>query len=317
MPARAFDFIDVKGVVEQVLARFEMRAMYFDHFPADAGITPEWLHPYRAARVVADGLTVGWFGQLHPREAAARKIKDAVLMGEIYLDRLYKLPLRRPMAREISRYQPVRRDFSLVLDESIAWETIDQRDGGAADSRSLWSGGCARCSATRGWARASMRCCWARPSRRRTARCAKRSCRAFRRGWWKLLARRERGCAFERNTDLAGRQCERYTRTETGLAAGGGCDDGIFWESEQRGNGRARNSSRQAHEEPAALAVSVDDFAALEERMRRAVEVVKRERQARAEAEAIGRARNRKLARRRPKRNCRRSRRWWNSCKTN
>ena len=49
-----------------------------------------------------------------------------MLIGEIYLDRLYKLPLRRPAAREISRYQPVRRDFSLVLDESIAWETIDR-----------------------------------------------------------------------------------------------------------------------------------------------------------------------------------------------
>jgi phenylalanyl-tRNA synthetase beta chain len=123
--ARTFEFYDVKGVAEQVLERFEMRAMYFDRFPADAGITPEWLHPYRAARAVAGGVTVGWFGQLHPREAAARKIKDAVLIGEIYLDRLYKLPLRRPLAREISRYQPVRRDFSLVLDEGVAWETID------------------------------------------------------------------------------------------------------------------------------------------------------------------------------------------------
>jgi len=37
--------------------------------------------------------------------------------------------------------------------------------------------------------------------------------------------------------------------------------------------------------EPAALAVSVDEFAALEERIQRAVELVKRERQARAAAE--------------------------------
>jgi phenylalanyl-tRNA synthetase beta chain len=123
---RAFDFFDVKGVVEQVVSRFEMRGMYFDRFSADAGLTPEWLHPYRSARVVADGMTAGWFGQLHPREAAARKIKDAVLVGEIYLDRLYKLGLRRPMAREISRYQQVRRDFSLILDESVDWGTIDR-----------------------------------------------------------------------------------------------------------------------------------------------------------------------------------------------
>ena len=32
--------------------------------------------------------TVGWFGQLHPREAAARKLKEPVLVGELYLDRL-------------------------------------------------------------------------------------------------------------------------------------------------------------------------------------------------------------------------------------
>ena len=122
---RAIEFHDVKGVVEQVLARFEMRAMYFDRFTTEAGLTPEWLHPYRAARAVADGVTVGWFGQLHPREAAARKLKETVLVGELYLDRLYKLPVRKPIAREISRYQPVRRDFSLVLDENIAWETIN------------------------------------------------------------------------------------------------------------------------------------------------------------------------------------------------
>ena len=125
-PARAIDFHDVKGAVEQVTGRFQARSVYFDRFPADAGLIPEWLHPYRAARVVVEGVTAGWFGQLHPREAAARKLREQVIVGELYLDRLYKLPLRRPAAREISRYQPVRRDFSLVLDKSIPWRLIDE-----------------------------------------------------------------------------------------------------------------------------------------------------------------------------------------------
>jgi len=124
--SRAIEFHDLKGVVEQVLALFQIHDTYFDRFPAESGLTPAWLHPYRSARVVADGLTVGWFGQLHPTEAAARKIKDAVLIGEIYIDRLYKLPLRKPAAREISRFQPVRRDFSLVLDRNVPWERIDR-----------------------------------------------------------------------------------------------------------------------------------------------------------------------------------------------
>ncbi len=124
--ARNFDFFDVKGAVEQVLAQFEARAVYFDRFPAEAGLTPGWLHPYRAARVAVEGATVGWFGQLHPSVAAGRKLKEPVLVGELYLDRLYKLPLRRPVAEEISRFQPVRRDFSLILNRSIGWEAIDR-----------------------------------------------------------------------------------------------------------------------------------------------------------------------------------------------
>jgi phenylalanyl-tRNA synthetase beta chain len=123
---RALDFFDVKGIVEQVVGRFQARSIYFDRFPAEDGITPEWLHPYRAARIAVEGTTVGWFGQLHPREAATRKLKDTVLVGEIYLDRLYALPLRKPASRDLSRFQPVRRDFSLVLDESVAWEKVDE-----------------------------------------------------------------------------------------------------------------------------------------------------------------------------------------------
>jgi len=125
-PSRPIDFHDVKGAVEQVLAHFQARSVYFDRFPAESGITPQWLHPYRSARVAVDGATVGWFGQLHPREAAARKLKEPVLVGELYLDRLYKLLLRKPAAHDVSRFQPVRRDFSLILDESIGWEKIDQ-----------------------------------------------------------------------------------------------------------------------------------------------------------------------------------------------
>ena len=123
--ARAVDFYDLKGVVEQLVGRFAARSVYFDSFPADAGLTPPWLHPYRAARVVVEGSTVGWFGQLHPGFATARKIKEAVLVGEIYADRLLRLELRKPAVREVSRYQPVRRDFSLLLPERTQWAQVD------------------------------------------------------------------------------------------------------------------------------------------------------------------------------------------------
>jgi len=124
--ARAVDFYDLKGVVEQVLARFKAKSVYFDNFPAGAGLTPPWLHPYRAARVVAEGATVGWFGQLHPQLASLRKLKETILVAEIYLDRLLQLPLNKPAVREISRFQPVRRDFSLLVPEKVQWAALDR-----------------------------------------------------------------------------------------------------------------------------------------------------------------------------------------------
>ena len=58
-----------------------------------------------------------------------------------------------------------------------------------------------------------------------------------------------------------------------------------FFESETDVETQGGEQPQAAPAEPAALAVSVDEFAALEERIRRAVELVKRERQARAAAE--------------------------------
>jgi len=123
--SREFDFYDLKGTIEQLLAKFKAKSLYFDSFPADAGITPSWLHPYRSARVVVEGITTGWFGQIHPRVASDRKLKATVLVGELYLDRLFQLPVQKPAVRELSRFQPVRRDFSLLVPDRVRWQEID------------------------------------------------------------------------------------------------------------------------------------------------------------------------------------------------
>ena len=58
-----------------------------------------------------------------------------------------------------------------------------------------------------------------------------------------------------------------------------------FWESEVEEKPKRSQESAEEPEDPASLALSADDFSALEERIRRAVELVKRERQARVAAE--------------------------------
>lgn len=118
------DFYDLKGVFESLLGCFTARSLYFDRFPAESGLMPSWLHPGRSARAVLDGGTVGYLGQLHPEEAERRKLKQPVLVGEIYLDRLYRQSLRTPIIEELSRYQAVRRDFSFVVPEAVTYGQI-------------------------------------------------------------------------------------------------------------------------------------------------------------------------------------------------
>jgi phenylalanyl-tRNA synthetase beta chain len=123
---RAVDFYTLKGIVEQVATRFGARMLYYDRFPAESGLMPAYLHPGRSARLVIDGSTIGYFGQLHPEEAARRKLKTPIYLGDLRLDRLYAQHLRHPMPRELSRFQPVRRDFSFLLPEKTEYAQVEQ-----------------------------------------------------------------------------------------------------------------------------------------------------------------------------------------------
>ena len=143
-----------------------------------------------------EGLTVGWFGQLHPREAAARKLKEAVFVGELWLDRLYALPPAKPVVRELST--SMRLPFHVVQIASNGRRSMQHLPERLYPR---WStGGCGKSVANPGPPNrvhpktAPIRCCSASPFRPLTGRCAMRSCSVFR---W-LLSKRLR---------LSGRVC--------------------------------------------------------------------------------------------------------------
>jgi len=115
---RPYSFFDMKGDVETLLAAFESRSLYFDELSA------EFFHPARSARAVMDGETVARFGQLHPEWAAARKLRQEVYVGEIYLDRLYRHELRPPQYRPVPRFPAIERDFSFLFSDAITFERL-------------------------------------------------------------------------------------------------------------------------------------------------------------------------------------------------
>lgn len=104
--ARTVDFFDVKGDLEALLwplvASFE-RASH----PA--------LHPGQSARVVLDGVAVGWVGVLHPKWVQQYGLPQAPGLFEMSLSGI--LACKLPTFVEISKYQAVRRDIAVIVDE--------------------------------------------------------------------------------------------------------------------------------------------------------------------------------------------------------
>ncbi len=110
---RAVDFYDVKADVE---ALFAPRAVRFDAAPHPA------LHPGKSARIVCNGTTAGWIGELHPRWQQKYDLRRAPVLFELEFEHVVGTSV--PAYNEISKFPPVRRDVSAEVDEGISYHTI-------------------------------------------------------------------------------------------------------------------------------------------------------------------------------------------------
>jgi phenylalanyl-tRNA synthetase beta chain len=117
-PARAYNFFDIKGDVETLLAGLQYQSLYFDASAAD------YYHPGRSARIVLDGRKIGQFGQLHPKIASERKLKQEVFIAELDLERLFQQPLKDARYTPIPRFPAVERDWSFVFADEVTFERI-------------------------------------------------------------------------------------------------------------------------------------------------------------------------------------------------
>ncbi|MGH9571695.1 MAG: phenylalanine--tRNA ligase subunit beta, partial [Candidatus Angelobacter sp.] len=109
---------DLKGDLETLLASFELPDLHLDTQAVGN------YHPGRSARVTVEGKAIAEFGQVHPDLAGARKLKQELYVAEIYLDRLFALPLRTIRYEALSKYPAVGRDFSFLFADTVTFAQI-------------------------------------------------------------------------------------------------------------------------------------------------------------------------------------------------
>jgi len=112
-------FYEAKGALESLLAKFSGEVSF------DTNSLPIWLTPGRGARSLLNNQPVAVFGELTTAELQQRKLRQPCVIAEVHAATLLATPLRQPIARELSRFQAVERDFSFVFSDSIRWNAID------------------------------------------------------------------------------------------------------------------------------------------------------------------------------------------------
>jgi phenylalanyl-tRNA synthetase beta chain len=126
--AKDAGIFELKGVVESLLSLFAASPEALATSAAEAATfssdVPAWIEAGRGATELLNGIAIASFGELTATQRDARKLRQAVYLAEIDLEALYKLPLRQTMARDLSRFQAVERDFSFTFADSIHWRTV-------------------------------------------------------------------------------------------------------------------------------------------------------------------------------------------------
>ncbi|NBU50651.1 MAG: phenylalanine--tRNA ligase subunit beta [Betaproteobacteria bacterium] len=111
--SRPVDFFDVKGDVEALMWPLLPEFVPAEH-PA--------FHPGRGAAVMLDGQLIGHVGELHPRWRQAYDLPSAPGLFELDLQAVLRRPV--PLARAVSRQQPVWRDLALVAGDELSHDRL-------------------------------------------------------------------------------------------------------------------------------------------------------------------------------------------------
>jgi len=109
-----FDFYDLKGVVEALLAVARITDVKWDASRSDV-----YLHPGKSCAVYSGEICLGVLGEVHPNVLDAYDIGSPVFVFELNVEEMIKAATSEIKFSQISRYPDVYRDSAFLLDDTI------------------------------------------------------------------------------------------------------------------------------------------------------------------------------------------------------
>ncbi len=128
---KTVDFYVLKGIAEELLDFLGYAGRYSLQVSEQI---PEELHPGQSAMINVNNDIVGVMGRVHPA-----KLKEAVYVLEIDLDKLLDKKVGKMKYKEISKYPSVKKDLAFIVEKQVTAEQIAKAIKKAAGSLLLGS----------------------------------------------------------------------------------------------------------------------------------------------------------------------------------
>ncbi len=117
--ATAVDFYDIKGVVEDILAKVNI-----GHVSFDPESSQPYLHPGKSCRLMVGQQLLGVLGEVHPEVLTRFDIEQPVYLFELNVENIIATAGKHAQFSPLSRFPDVKRDSALLLDETIAADQV-------------------------------------------------------------------------------------------------------------------------------------------------------------------------------------------------
>jgi phenylalanyl-tRNA synthetase beta chain len=115
----SIDFYDIKGVVEEILAKISIYNVSFDSLS-----TQPYFHPGKSCQLMLGQKSLGFMGEVHPEVLNNFAIDQPVYLFELDVDTIIASAGDHAQFKALSRFPDVKRDSALLLDESISADQV-------------------------------------------------------------------------------------------------------------------------------------------------------------------------------------------------
>lgn len=114
---------DVKSMIDSIIKINKNVAVRYENIE---NVENNWMHPVNSFAVIVNDETIGYIAVVHPKVKDAINAKAAIVVAELNIDTLGEMAKHDIMYKEISKYQTVNFDLSLIVDKDTKYAEIEE-----------------------------------------------------------------------------------------------------------------------------------------------------------------------------------------------